>query len=56
LPYILVGDVAKSTKKAKMLGTTIAKDVTAVQNMGWFSVIIDPTGAPFAIWQAKEGM
>jgi predicted enzyme related to lactoylglutathione lyase len=56
LPYILVDDVAESAKKAKMLGATIAKDVTEVQNMGWFSVIIDPTGAPFAIWQAKAGM
>ncbi len=56
LPYILVDDVAASTKKAKSLGASIAKDVTAVPDMGWFSVIIDPTGAAFGLWQPKKGM
>jgi predicted enzyme related to lactoylglutathione lyase len=53
LPYILVDDVAASTKKARALGATIAKDVTEVPGMGWFSVIIDPTGAAFGVWQPK---
>jgi predicted enzyme related to lactoylglutathione lyase len=53
LPYILVDDVAASTKKAKSLGATIAKDITEVPDMGWFSVIIDPTGAAFGLWQPK---
>ncbi len=53
LPYILVDDVAASTKKATSLGATIAKVVTEVPGMGWFSVIIDPTGAPFGLWQPK---
>jgi len=53
LPYILVDDVAVSTKKAKSLGAVIAKDVTEVPVMGWFSVIIDPTGAAFGLWQPK---
>ncbi len=56
LPYILVNDVAASTKKAQSLGATIAKDVTEIPDFGWFSVIIDPTGAAFAFWQSKEGM
>jgi predicted enzyme related to lactoylglutathione lyase len=55
LPYILVEDVQASTRKAKSLGATIAKDVTEVPGMGWFSVIIDPTGAAFGLWQAKTG-
>ena len=53
LPYILVDDVAASTKKAASLGAAIAKDVTEVPDMGWFSVIIDPTGAAFGLWQPK---
>ncbi len=53
LPYILVDDVAASTKKAKSLGATIAKEVTEVPGMGWFSVILDPTGAAFGLWQPK---
>jgi uncharacterized protein len=56
LPYILVDDVAASTKKAQSLGTTVCKDITEVQGMGWFSVITDPTGASFGLWQTKPGM
>jgi predicted enzyme related to lactoylglutathione lyase len=56
LPYILVDDVAASTKKAKSFGAAIAKEATEVPNMGWFSVIIDPTGAAFGLWQPKAGM
>ena len=56
LPYILVDDVAVSTKKAKSLGAAIAKDVTEVPGMGWLSMIIDPTGAAFGLWQSIPGM
>ncbi len=53
LPYILVDDVAASTKKAQSLGATIAKDVTEIPDTGRFSVILDPTGAAFGLWQPK---
>ena len=53
LAYIAVDDVKTSTKKAKELGGTVVKDVTEVMGMGWFSVIVDPTGAVFALWQMK---
>ncbi len=56
LPYIMVDDVAASTKKATSLGATVAKGVTEVPDMGWFSVIIDPNGAAFGLWQPKKGM
>ena len=56
LPYILVEDAAASTKKAKELGATICKDVTEMPGFGWFSVISDPTGALFGLWQPKDGM
>jgi predicted enzyme related to lactoylglutathione lyase len=55
LPYILVADVAASTKKAHALGATICKDLTEIPGFGWFSVISDPTGATFALWQPKAG-
>ncbi len=55
-PYILVDDVAASTKKAQGLGAKIGKDVTEIPGMGWFSVIVDPTGAAFGLWQAKASM
>ena len=53
LPYVQVDDIAVSTEKAKSLGATICKDVTEIPNMGWFSVLTDPTGATFALWQMK---
>ena len=53
LSYILVDDIHASTAKAKSLGATSIKEVQEVPNMGWFSIFLDPTGACFAIWQAK---
>jgi len=55
LPYVLVDDVKASTKKAQSLGATVHKDVTEVPGMGWFSVLADPTGAAFGLWQANMG-
>ncbi len=34
-------------------GATVAKDVTEIPNAGWFSVIVDPTGAALGLWKAK---
>lgn len=56
LPYILVDDVEAATKKAASLGGTIVHEVMEVPDMGWFSVIVDPTGAAFGLWQPKAGM
>jgi predicted enzyme related to lactoylglutathione lyase len=56
LPYILVDDIAASTKKAQALGGKICNDITEIPDMGWFSVITDPTGATFGLWQPKAGM
>jgi predicted enzyme related to lactoylglutathione lyase len=51
LAYVLVDDVATSTKKAKSLGATVMKDVTEIMGVGSFSVLIDPTGAAIALWK-----
>ncbi len=53
LPYVLVDDIAAATKKAKSLGATVMKDVTEVTNMGWLSIITDPTGALLGLWKPK---
>jgi hypothetical protein len=55
LAYVLVADVAAATEKAKSLGATICKEVTEIPDIGWFSVITDPTGAVLALWQMKAG-
>jgi len=53
LAYVLVDDIEKSTQKATSLGGKIIKGVTPVPEMGWFSIVQDPTGAVFAMWKAK---
>jgi predicted enzyme related to lactoylglutathione lyase len=52
LAYVIVDDVKAATAKAKSLGATVMKDVTEVPKMGWFTIIIDPTGAALGLWQA----
>jgi predicted enzyme related to lactoylglutathione lyase len=54
LAYVSVDDVSASTAKAKTLGAKVMKDVTEVPDMGWFSIITDPTGAMLALWEAKS--
>lgn len=53
MAYVLVSDVKTATAKAKTLGAQIMKDVTEVPDMGWFSIITDPTGAMLGLWQTK---
>jgi len=53
LPYVLVTDISAATKKAKALGATVMKDVDEVTDMGWLSIIVDPTGAMLGLWQPK---
>ncbi|WP_158792477.1 VOC family protein [Granulicella sp. L60] len=54
LTYISVDDIHVSTEKAASLGAKIMRDVTEVPGMGWFSIILDPTGATLGLWQAKQ--
>ena len=53
LSYVLVDEIDVATKKAKSLGATVMKDVTEVPDMGWFSIITDPTGAMLGLWKPK---
>jgi predicted enzyme related to lactoylglutathione lyase len=53
LAYVLVDDIEAATKKAKSLGAKVMKDVTEVMDMGWLSIIVDPTGAMLGMWKAK---
>jgi predicted enzyme related to lactoylglutathione lyase len=52
LSYVSVTNVDESTAKAKELGATVMKDPFDVSDVGRMSVIQDPTGAVFALWQA----
>jgi predicted enzyme related to lactoylglutathione lyase len=54
LAYVLVDDIKASTSKAQSLGARLVKEVTPVTDMGWFSIIADPTGAMLGLWQSKQ--
>jgi predicted enzyme related to lactoylglutathione lyase len=51
LPYVKVSDLAASTTAAKLLGARALKESVEVPNQGRYSVLLDPTGAPFGMWQ-----
>ena len=53
LAYVQVDDIAAATQKAKSLGATVMKDVTDAMGHGWFSIIVDPTGAALGLWKPK---
>ena len=53
LAYVLVDDIGAATEKATSLGATVFKDSIEVPEMGWLSIITDPTGATLGLWQAK---
>jgi uncharacterized protein len=51
--YVTVDDIKAATEKATSLGAKIMHDVTEVADMGWISIITDPTGATLGLWQPK---
>lgn len=53
MAYVLVEDAIAMTEKARSLGAKVLKDTTEVPGAGWFSVIMDPTGAVLGLWQTK---
>ena len=53
LPYIGVDDLKTATDKAASLGAKVIMREQEVPGHGWFSVLVDPTGANIALWQAK---
>ncbi len=54
LPYVEVSDLSASTKKARQLGAQVVQENVPVQDMGTFSIVVDPTGAAIALWETKK--
>jgi uncharacterized protein len=52
MAYVQVDDVKAATAKAKSLGAQVMRDVTEVKGMGWFTIIVDPTGAHLGLWES----
>ncbi len=53
MPYIAVKSVDQSLKKAKTAGATIHMGAHDVPGAGRMAILSDPTGASFAIWEAR---
>lgn len=54
MSYVATADADETTEKAKAAGATVMNGPFDVNTLGRMSVIKDPTGAVFAIWQAKD--
>jgi uncharacterized protein len=53
IPYLVTDDISGLTEKARSLGATIHREVMVAGQYGWLSIINDPTGATFGLWQPK---
>jgi len=53
MPYVEVASVDDYTEKAIKLGANLVREKTEVPEMGWFSIISDPSGAVIGLWQNK---
>jgi uncharacterized protein len=53
LTYVGVDDVQAATRKAVSLGAQAPVDSMEIPNVGWWSLLIDPTGSRIALFQAK---
>ncbi len=51
LSYIATHDIDAVTERATGLGATVMREPTDMPGMGRFSVLVDPTGATFALWR-----
>jgi uncharacterized protein len=53
LCYFFVLDLAAATQKAKALGAMALMENTPIPEVGAFSMLMDPLGAPFALLQVN---
>lgn len=54
LAYVGVEDIKASTEKAVSLGAKVQMGPHEIPNIGWITILIDPTGAAIALFQAKS--
>jgi uncharacterized protein len=53
LAYIGVDDIHAATEKARSLGAQVFVDSQEIPQVGWMSVMNDPTGSRIALFQPK---
>lgn len=54
IAYILVDNIEESLEKARKNGATVIKPVQKAGDMGYFTIVKDPTGAHIALWQSLK--
>jgi uncharacterized protein len=52
--YVNVESLEKAIERAQNLGATLMKGKSPVPGMGWFAMLTDPQGNPFALWQTDS--
>lgn len=52
--YVNVESLEASTRRAEELGAKVMKGKSPVPGMGWFAMLVDPQGNPFALWQTDS--
>ena len=53
--YFFAPDLKRSTEKAKQLGATAMMESVPIPAVGSFSMLMDPTGAVFALFEPAAG-
>jgi predicted enzyme related to lactoylglutathione lyase len=53
LSYVGVEDIKASTEQARTLGATIHMGPQEIPNVGWMTLMADPTGCTIALFQPK---
>jgi predicted enzyme related to lactoylglutathione lyase len=51
--YVGVEEIHAATEKARGLGAQICLDSHEIPNVGWMSILTDPTGSTIALFQPK---
>jgi predicted enzyme related to lactoylglutathione lyase len=52
--YVSVASLDGALEKARKLGASVSRGRTPVPGMGWFAILGDPQGNPFALWEADK--
>jgi hypothetical protein len=53
LAYVGVDDIKAATEKAKSLGAQVFVESQEIPNVGWMTIMNDPTGSRIALFQPK---
>ena len=51
--YVGVDDIQAATEKARSLGASIYVGSQEIPNLGWMTILADPTGCRIALFQSK---